>query len=474
MTDKIRQTKSQTLIIGAGPAGMATAMELHKANHRFTLVEKSDSVGGLSRTYQFGKFRTDNGPHRFFSKNPYLYEFIGDILGDDWIKVNRFTRFYIDGKFYMYPIQWKNVLANLGPTKITNVLTDYYLAKWQYRNKPLDNFEDYTIANFGKTLAELNMLNYTQKIWGLPCSQLSSDFAKQRIKGLSIGSLLKKILTPRSNTPTTLVDQFYYPRYGTGTIYEKIKDKISTTNDIILNDYPVKISHKNFHITQIKLKSGKTFRPRHLVSSIPITELVKLLDPAPPKKITTTTNKLRYRSQVYLFLTIDKPQISPDQWIYFPETSIPMGRISEMKNFSPEMSPPNQTSLFIEYFCWENDATWNASKEELLQQTIPYLQKFNFVQPQEIIDVYHLKAKNNYPVYELGYKQRLQTIQRYLDKFDNLIYIGRPGRFRWNNQDHSLEMGILAAQSIIDNKKYNIEAVGSELDYQESAKLTTS
>lgn len=457
--------KDDTVIIGAGPAGMATAMELYKANHHFTIIERTGKVGGLARTYKFGDFLTDNGPHRFFSKNKYLYDFIQDLLGESWITVDRFTRFYIDGKFYQYPVDFKQALLTMGPSKAMKVFLDYIKARLFFRREPR-NFEDYVVKKFGRTLAEFNMLNYTEKIWGLPCSQLSQEWARQRIRGLSVRALVKNAIFKQKG-PKTLVDQFYYPDHGTGLIYETIKKKIETDNDVLLNNEPVKIEHTGTLVTKIHLKDGKTLEPQRLVSSMPITELLKIMDPAPRPEVMDAARNLKFRSQVYLFITINKPSISKDQWIYFPELDVPFGRFSEMKNFSNKMAPADKTGIFVEYFCWQGDDTWNKSKEELLSESLPWFEKLGFFKREEIIDVHHLKARHVYPVYDQEYKKHLAVVKSYLDKFSNLLYIGRPGRFKYTNQDHSLEMGILAARSIIENRHLDIEDVGAENEYFE-------
>lgn len=194
----MQKVKIETLIIGAGPAGMASAMELMKAGKSFMIVEKQDSVGGLSKTYTYTEadglvFRTDNGPHRFFSKNKYLYEFIDDLLHDEWILVNRQTRQFIEDKFYDYPVNAMQALANMGPLKAVCMGIDYLLAKISYGlfKKKIRNFEDYIVSHFGRSLGEFNMINYTEKIWGIPARCIHPDWAGQRIKGLSLTSLLK-------------------------------------------------------------------------------------------------------------------------------------------------------------------------------------------------------------------------------------------------------------------------------------------
>jgi len=460
------------LILGAGPAGMACAMELFKAGANFTLVEKAEQVGGLAKTYQFGKFRTDNGPHRFFSQNKYLYDFVEDLLGERWIKVDRFTRFYINGKFYKYPVEWKNALFTMGLWKSSRVFLDYLIERLKFFKGEPENFEEYIVSTFGRTLAEFNFLNYTEKVWGLPCSKLSVDWANQRIRGLTVTSLLKSALFNKISAKS-LVDQFYYPSLGTGLIYEEIKKRIEKKCPVLLKRSPTEIKHSKNRITEVILNTGDNFKPDNLVSSIPLPFFVKLLNPAPPKNVLEALKNLRYRSQVYLFLTIDKPSVSKDQWIYFPGYEVPFGRVSEMKNFSKEMAPPDKTSLFVEYFCWEGDDIWNKNKEELKEITVTWLEKLGLIKSNEVLDSFLIKQPNVYPVYDLDYKKHLDVLKAYLDGFSNLMYIGRPGRFKYNNQDHSLEMGILAARSIIEGKKYNIEDVGAEKSYFERGYLKT-
>lgn len=470
------RSRVDILILGAGPAGMAAAIELWKAGKSLILVEKDTQVGGLAKTLQFGEFRTDNGPHRFFSKNPYLYEFIQSLLGDSWTKVNRFTRFYIQGKFFIYPMRWKNALSGMGPYKAMRVFTDYLGEKVKYvfkKDEP-ENFEEYIVQNFGRTLAEFNLLNYTEKIWGLSCSELSADWAKQRIRGLSLGSALKSALYKKVDGPKTLVDQFYYPEYGTGLIYETLQKKMEEAVSILFNSFPTKIEHSGNTIDTVDINSkdgSLEFNPTCLISSIPITEFINLLRPSASEGVKKAVKKLKFRSEVYLFMIINKRQVTRDQWIYFPDKEIPFARISEMKNFSQKMSPEDKTSLFIEFFCWENDEIWNLGKEELLKLAVEWLEKLKLLKKSEVMDYYVYRKKAAYPVYDLGYQKNLEIVKNYLDGFSNLIYIGRSGRFKYTNQDHSLEMGFLAARSLIEGKKYNIDAVGGEEEYFEKGQM---
>lgn len=466
------QINKEVLILGAGPAGLACAFELSKAKKQFLAIEKNEVVGGLSKTLQFKDCKTDIGPHRFFSQNKYLYEMIEDLLGEHWLKVNRLTRFFIDGKFFLYPIDLKNALKNVGWKRAIKIIFDYTTQKIKniFSQKPLKNFEEKAVANFGRSLAELNMINYTEKIWGLACSEISTDWADQRIKGLSLLGVVKKAIFKSSKGPKTLIDQFYYPDQGNSLIYEAMKARALSSGEFMFASYPLKIVHNNEKITEVIIKNNEetfSIMPEQLVSSIPITELIGLLSPQAPSEILATAKKLKFRSHLSLFIILNNKQtVFPDQWIYLPNQEIPFGRIMEPKNFSAEMSPANKTSLLLEFFCWENDNIWNSTKEKLLEISWPHLEKLG-VEKQFIEETFLHREKYAYPVYDINYKDNLEPVKKYLSQFENLFLIGRAGSFRYNNQDHALEMGILAARSIIDHKKYDIGQVGAGQTYFE-------
>ncbi len=467
-------------ILGAGPSGMATAFELHRGGSVAYVIEKNDTVGGLGRTFQYGDFRTDIGPHRFFSKNKYLYDLIEDLLGERWISVDRLTRFYINGKFFNYPVDLKNAITTAGAVTATKIIGGYSYQRVRrvFVKRPPANFEEHAVWGFGRTLAELNMLNYTEKIWGLPCTEISADWASQRIKGLSIIEVLKGAFKKRSGEgPKTLVDRFYYPDTGTALIYESMADKVKASGGkISLRTVPTKISHdgkKIISVTLQNLETGKETKKKvdQLVSSIPINELVELLDPKVPKEVLKAVKSLRYRSHVALFMTVNKSHIFPDQWIYFPDQEVPFGRIMEPKNFSKLLSPDDKSSLLIEFFCWEGDGVWEADKKELVDLSVKWLSKLNFIDKKDVLDSFIHREVYAYPVYDHYYQGHLKKVRTFLDGLSNLQLVGRAGTFRYNNQDHALEMGILAARSIIEGKRYNIDEVGSEEEYFEKGYL---
>jgi len=476
----------EVLILGAGPAGLACAWELHLAGRQFLVIEKQDNVGGLAKTLEFIEdkdiFRTDFGPHRFFSKNHYLYEFIEDLIGQDWLLVKRQTQQFIEGKFYDYPINFTQALKNIGLVRSLGILTSYFKATAYYKiwQKPINNFEDYLLSNFGRQLAQFNMLNYSEKLWGMPCSEIHPDWGKQRIKGLNITAALKNALCKKSkaNTPKTLVDSFYYPKHGTGQIYQTISQKISEgASQVLTKTYPVKITHQDGRLEKIFLTNNQqkiTIENPVLVSSIPITHFVSLLEPSAPNNVLEAARGLKWRAMVCLFLTLDKERVTNDNWIYFPDKAIPFTRVSEMKNFSQEMSPKDKTSLFIEFLCDEEDLFWQKTSKEIFDVAMPHLEAIGLCKASEVRHYYLIKQSNAYPVYTLSYLEKLKIVKDYLSQFDNLFLIGRPGRFKYTNQDHSLEMGILTAHSILENKRRDLDKVDSEEDYFEDGYLSQS
>ncbi len=461
------------VILGAGAAGISCAYGLAKGGKPSRLVEREDAIGGLARTLVFergGKaFRTDIGPHRFFSKDRSLYAMIERLLGERWISVDRLTHFYVGGKLYRYPLKLGEALRNLGIAAAGRALFDFLAARARIMFSPRDpaNFEQYAIDNFGEALARFNLLNYTEKIWGIPCSQISADWATQRIEGLSVRALLKKAIAG-SKGPKTLVDRFSYPDTGAGLLYETMLEAAAEAGtEALLSARPSRIKAEGSSIKSVELEDGRCFEPSALVSSMPITDLVEIIDPAPPSQVLDAARRLRFRAQMHLFIMLDRERVGRDQWYYYPERDIPFGRISEMKNFSPRMAPEGMTSLTVEFFVFKGDEIWIMPETRLAELAVDWMKRVGLDDGGGIVDTHIHREEHAYPIYEIGYEKRLETIKSWLDRFDNLLLVGRCGRFRYTNQDHSMSMGLAAARSILEGRRHDIEAAGAEREYYE-------
>ena len=465
------------MILGGGPSGLACAYGLIDKAYQTTILEKDKKTGGFGKTIEFTEdnliFKTDIGPHRFFSQNPKLYQLAEDLLDKDWIEVNRQTRQYIDGKYYDYPIKPLQALINIGFSKAVIIIFSYLRSFFIYKifGQRINNFHDYIVANFGLELGHFNMLNYTEKIWGLDCRQLHADWAKQRIKGLNFISAIIDSLFKNNAKTKTLINTFKYPRLGNGQLYEKMAARITDSgNSINLESQPLKIFHQQNRISKIIATVNgqeQEFTPDYLVSSIPIDQLLSILSPQPPIQVLQASAKLKWRDQIYLFITLNKEKVTADNWIYFPEKNIPFARISEMKNFSPAMSPAEKTSLFVEFFTNHTEPLWQLPDNELFTLALSQLEKIGLITAKDIRNYYVFKKQKVYPVYDLTYPAHLKIIKDYLNQLENFYYIGRPGRFQYNNQDHSLEMGLSAAQSIRTKSRFDFDKITDTNEYQE-------
>ncbi|MCG2712051.1 MAG: FAD-dependent oxidoreductase [Candidatus Omnitrophica bacterium] len=450
------KSKSRSIIIlGGGLSGLAAAWDISIKDVPILIVEKNKQMGGLAKTLVFDEFRTDIGPHRFISSNYQLIEKVKSLPMVKLHKVQRISRFFLQGKFYYYPINAKDVFSNIKLIKMVRILFDYFLEKIKgcFKKSQPKNLEEFIIRTFGKSLAYMNMLNYSEKIWGMPSREISSKWAKERIGGLSVKNVVKALFF-KDLSVKTLTNDFFYPEYGIGSICEALEQQISERDNcaIAKQTYPKRIIHKHGKIVKIELmdNNGKGLEmfPGCVVSSIPLTELINLFDPALPAVVLQAASFLKYRAHLCLFLTLKKSFVFCDHWIYFPEKEIPFSRISEPKNFSQVMSPYDKSSLLIEFFCWEGDEIWRADKDALLEQILPWLEKANFIKREDVNDVFVHREKAAYPLYDIEFEKNLNLIKQYLNQFENLYLCGRRGAFKYNNLDEALEDGLDVADRI--------------------------
>ncbi len=460
-------------VIGAGPAGVTAAYLLAKGGAQVDLYEASGDVGGLARSINLWNQRVDLGPHRFFSSDTRVNELWLELAQHDYEMVDRLTRIFYKNKFFFYPLKPFNALFNLGP--IESVLCFLSYLKEKIKPTPDDgSFESWVTGRFGKKLFSIFFKTYSEKLWGISCKELDAEFAAQRIKKLSLWEAVKNaIFGGRGNKHKTLVDQFAYPVNGTGMIYERMADFIRSKGSRVLLNTPVhRVITESNRAVAIELEGGKTERYDHIVSSMPITLLVSRL-PEVPENIKEASKKLKFRNTVLVYVEVKAKDLFPDNWLYVHSDNLLMGRLTNFRNWVPELYGKEESTIMVlEYWCYDEDEFWTRSDESLIELAKKELKSTGLIGNAEMPRGHVHRIHRCYPVYDHGYKERLKPVEDYLSTVGSLSVIGRYGAFKYNNQDHSILMGILAADNILNGKKNNLWEINTDYEYQESSKIT--
>ena len=455
--------------LGAGPAGLAAAYELIKQNVKPVILERSTSVGGIARTECYKGYYFDIGGHRFFTKIDAIYSLWHEMLGKDFTKVRRKSRIYYNERLFDYPLNIVNTLLNLGIFESILILSSYLKANFRpYRKE--ETFEHWVSNRFGQRLYKTFFKSYTEKVWGIPCSNIQADWAAQRINQLSLTAAVRNAFFGTQNA-RSLINEFHYPVKGPGMMWQRFKETIEAGGGKVkLDSEVITIQHDKNRIFSVGYLNGdsRTEMPiKHLISSIPLGKLMLLLNPRPPKEVLSAANSLTHRALIIVVLIVDKQELFPDQWIYIHNPNVNVGRIQNFKNWSAAMVPtPQRTSVGLEYFCMEGDKLWKTSDKELIELASRELSQLGLADPDKILDGYVMRQPDAYPVYDLEYQKKLEVIKNYLSGFDNLQSIGRNGMHRYNNMDHSMHMGLMAAQNIF-GAKHNLWKVNEDKKYLE-------
>lgn len=467
----------EVTILGAGPAGLGAVLELQKNNVKDVLVIDANSkAGGLARTEIFENNRFDIGPHRFFTKNNEVNELWHDILGDDFRPVQRLTRIYYKNKFFNYPLKPLNVLASLGLYESTQALISYLYSLIKFPRKEAVTFEEWVTNHFGKKLYQMFFKTYTEKVWGIDCSKIGANWAAQRIKGMNLFTTIVDALTPskKNKKAKSLVEEFDYPIYGAGMMYEKMAEKICDNGGEFSFDTTVKrINLKDNKVVSIIVedKDKESELPIQTVfSSIPLTHLIKWMRPEVPNEVLQSAEKLYFRDHITVNLIIDKGGLFDDQWIYVHSSDVKMGRLVNYNNFSSNMpANKNTTAVSAEYFVFKNDDIWNLSDEEIIELAKNELDYMNLVDKSLIRKGLVVRETESYPIYFIGFEKHYETIRDFVSGISNLQCIGRGGMYKYNNQDHSLYTGMLAARNYC-GANYNLWEVNIDAEYHEDAR----
>lgn len=459
------------IILGAGPAGLAAAHVLTSNGRPPVVFERAPWVGGLARTVERNGFRFDIGGHRWFTKNDEVHQFFVDVVGDELITVNRTSRIYFEGKYFYYPLKIGNALRGMGVRRSVHALADALAIKLRpLRIAGEPTMEQAYINQFGRTLYEQFFRTYSEKVWGLRCDQISGDWVVQRSKGLSLTTAIKDAFARSRGEIESLVDRFSYPRLGIGRFSERMADAVrGGGGTIALDSRVIRVHHHGQRVTgvTVRTKTGdRVVEGDAFISSIPITQLVRALRPAAPAEVLAAAEALRFRELITVNLMLNREQVTADTWLYIHDPDIAFARIHEPKNWSPAMAPEGTTSLVCELFCDRGDAFWTAPDEALIELAVKDLESLGFFDRREVIDGFVVRAVRAYPTYTLGYQRHLDVLKRYLRGFDNLQIVGRYGTFRYNNSDHSVETGILAARNLL-GERHDLDRVNSEAEYLE-------
>ena len=473
-------TRRPAVIIGAGPAGLTAAYELSKRGVASTVLESGTQVGGISKTVNYGGYRFDIGGHRFFSKVPLINELWQEMLGEEFLLRPRKSRIYYKQHFFDYPLKPINALIGLGTVESLLVALSYLKARFAHIHDE-KTFEDWVSNRFGYRLYNIFFKTYTEKVWGIPCKEISADWAAQRIKNLSLKQALRNALLSASRgmdgqTITSLIERFHYPRFGPGMMWERCESVIGERGGRTVRGIHVqRIRHGRGRVESVSgtMLTGERaeFEGSNFVSTMPLRELMFALDPIPPAQVLDAAARLRYRDYLTVVLVVNREEVFPDNWIYIHSPDVKVGRIQNYKNWSPYMVPdPATTSLGLEYFLWDKDEEWSWPDEQLIQLGIRECRQLGLIDLKDVVDGTVVRMEKAYPVYDQTYQANVTLIRDYLATFANVQTIGRNGLHRYNNQDHSMLTGIYAARNIM-GERWDVWAVNTEKEYHEEGRV---
>jgi len=477
-------TSADVAVIGAGPAGLTAAYLLTKQGYKVTVIEKDPTyVGGISRTVEHEGFRFDIGGHRFFSKSQQVVDLWNEILPDDFIQRPRMSRIYYEGKFYSYPLRAFEALRNLGVWRSAMCMASYGWVKL-FPRRTVRSFEDWTINQFGPTLYAIFFKTYTEKVWGMPCDEMSADWAAQRIKGLSLWGAVKDGLKRSLGlnkrlddgmATKTLLEKFRYPRLGPGMMWEAARDKVLAGGNHVL------MGHSFRQLTQDQTSGrwrlttstaggeGVTIDAAHVISSAPMRELAARMHPVPASLGEAT--QLRYRDFLTVALMIRSDDLFPDNWIYIHDPKVKVGRVQNFRSWSPEMVPDARIACVgLEYFCFEGDGLWTSSDAELIALATRELATLGLANPDDVVGGSVVRQEKAYPVYDDNYAERVALMRDELElRYPTLHLVGRNGMHRYNNQDHAMMTAMLTVRNIIAGERiYDVWGVNEDAEYHES------
>jgi protoporphyrinogen oxidase len=462
------------VVIGAGPAGLTAALLLTRANRPVLVVEATDEVGGISRTVERDGWRFDLGGHRFFTKVPEVERLWHEILADDEFLLRpRMSRILYRNSLFDYPLKPLNALRGLGLIEAIRCVLSYALARVR-PPKDQSNFEGWVAARFGYRLYRIFFKTYTEKVWGIPATDIQADWAAQRIKNLSLWSAVVNAIRPQRHQTeiTTLIDEFQYPKYGPGMMWERARDLVVAGGGQVVMNAPVTAIHRaEGRVVAVSVRSeGAEVRVpcSDVISSMPLPELVRYMDPAPDEDALVAAKGLSHRDFLTVALVVPQEESFPDNWIYVHTPGVRVGRVQNFGSWSPYLVKDGYTCLGLEYFVNEGDEVWTMADEDLVELAKRELATIGLLKGDRVGDGYVVRVPKAYPVYDHGYADRVTVMREWLEKnAANVAAVGRNGMHKYNNQDHSMLTAMLAVENL-SGAEHDLWSVNVEADYHES------
>jgi protoporphyrinogen oxidase len=472
----------KVVIIGAGPAGLTAAYQLMKAGVTTTILESDRVVGGISRTVERDGWRFDIGGHRFFTKVKPVDELWWEILGpDDFLRRPRMSRIYYKNKLYDYPIKPVNALRNLGPVEAVRCMGSY---AWVRVRPPKDQstLEGYVVSHYGWRLYQHFFKTYNEKVWGVPASELSADWGAQRIKGMSIVAAVWEPLRAKfarrdkSKQVTSLIEEFNYPKFGPGQMWETAAAKVTAAGHTLLfRQEVVRILHRDgaaYAVVARDKDTGeeKTFECTHVISSMPMSHLLKAMDPPVPEETREAADDLHYRDFMTVALVCPLEYSFPDTWIYIHDPEVKVGRVQNFASWSPYMVKEGRTCLGLEFFVNEGDSMWTKSDEDLIAQGKQEMHRLGLIKDISKVEAgYVVRVPKAYPVYDDRYQDNVKALRNWIEvNAPNVFPTGRNGMHKYNNQDHSMLTAMLSVENIL-GAQHDVWTVNVEAEYHEES-----
>jgi len=448
---------------------------LARRGRRGTVLEADGAVGGLAKTVEFDGYRFDLGGHRFYTKLEPIQRLWEETLGAEFAVRSRLSRIYFRGRFFSYPLRAGDVFRGLGPIESARCAFSYVHWRRKFRGREPQTFEEWVTSRFGRRLYDNFFRSYTEKVWGIPGSEIRSEWAAQRIQGFSLYQAVLGILGLRRGHAPTVIEEFRYPRLGPGQMWEGFRDRVEERGiPVLLNHRCVGIVHEGGRVKSVIARTNGTELERPVdavLSSIPLSDLIAALEPAAPPEVSAAARRLRYRGLCLVALMTRESDPFPDNWIYLHDPGTRAGRVQNFGAWSPDMVRAGTSCLGVEYFCFEGDEIWEMPDSEAVELATEELSRIGVLDPSQVINGVKVRVPKAYPMYDTGYREAVAVIRGYLEHFQNLRTFGRNGLHRYNNQDHSMWTAILATLNYTDGAEHDVWSVNTRAEYLEQTPL---